>query len=125
MSPLPNPFSNPRLLEAGDGEWVLADDLEFSLVVGAGDIKLRVPSGFTTDFASVPRILWSIFPPFGKWQRAAILHDFLYSKQGQCSRYLADAFFLEGMAKLGVPFWRRVLMYLAVRTFGMFAWRVR
>lgn len=80
-------------------------------------LRIEVPCGFVTDFASVPRFLWPFFPPAGKWNRAAVLHDYLYS-QRSVSRFLADALFREAMFKLGVPVWRRVLMYYAVRMFG-------
>ncbi len=39
------------------------------------DIKIVVEKGFITDFASVPRIFWSIFPPFGVYTKSAVLHD--------------------------------------------------
>ena len=82
-------------------------------------VSVLVPVGFVTDLASTPRFLWSIFPPAGPWIRAAILHDYLYSLS-DCSRFLADALFREAMHDLGVPCWRRVVMYYAVRLFGGF-----
>lgn len=36
-----------------------------------------VPKGFLTDGASVPRIFWSIIPPWGIYGNAAIIHDYL------------------------------------------------
>lgn len=100
-----------------DRRWRLARPLIFRVGFYNGGLRVRVPKDFTTDFASVPRLLWPIFPPSGRWNRAAIVHDFLYS-QPQVSRFLADAVFREAMAKLGVPWWRRVVMYYAVRFFG-------
>jgi hypothetical protein len=82
-------------------------------------IRVEVPVGFTTDFASTPRILWPLFPPAGPWSAAAIMHDYLYTLP-DCSRFLADALFRDAMAHLGVPLWRRVVMYYAVRLCGMF-----
>lgn len=78
---------------------------------------VTVPAGFVTDLASVPRALWSIFPPHGSWAKAAIVHDYLYSS-GKTSRVYADRVFLEGMEVLGVPLLKRQLMYWAVRLFG-------
>ena len=80
-------------------------------------IEVTIPKGFVTDFASVPRFFWRIFPPTGPWCEAAVLHDYLYQKP-RCPRFLADALFREAMRELGVPFWRRVAMYYAVRLFG-------
>jgi len=47
---------------------------------------------------------------------AAVVHDFLYEwKQGLFTRVVADAIFYEAMRILGVPTWKAVMMYLAVR----------
>ena len=35
----------------------------------------KVEKGFITDFASIPRIFWSIYPPFGRYTKSAVLHD--------------------------------------------------
>ena len=35
----------------------------------------KVPVGFTSDGATVPRILWALFPPVGRYFLAAVLHD--------------------------------------------------
>lgn len=96
----------------------LVEDLLFRLQInGDQGIRVRVPIGFETDLASTPRILWPVCPPDGPWSPAAILHDYLYGLPG-CSRFLADALFREAMHKLGVPWWRRVVMYYAVRLVG-------
>ena len=39
--------------------------------------SITVPSGFITDLASTPRILWNVIAPFDV-ARAAIVHDLLY-----------------------------------------------
>ena len=85
-----------------------------------------MPGGFITDFASVPRGLWNIFPPDGKYTQAAVLHDFLYSNKGDVpkgknrSKKECDQIFMEAMEVLGVPWMKRHLMYRAVRLFGRF-----
>jgi hypothetical protein len=58
-----------------------------------------------------------IFPPHGKYAKAAIVHDYLYS-QAVGTKAFADNVFNEAMAVLGVPKWRRLAMYWAVRAFG-------
>ena len=87
----------------------------------AGGSIIEVPEGFETDFASVPRLFWRVVPPWGRYSPAAVVHDFLYST-GKVSRKEADAIFLELMARLAVPLWKRYVMYWAVRLFGWFAW---
>ena len=80
-----------------------------------------VPAGFVTDFASTPRALWSVIPPTGRYQLAAVVHDFLYWDQG-CAREQADAIFRVAMAESNVKPFERDLMWQAVRRFGESAW---
>ena len=95
------------------------EDCVFKYGINAGGmLKVRVPAGTKTDFASVPRWLWWFFPPMGRWNRAALVHDYLCNLKG-CSRFLADAIFREAMAVLEVPVWRRVSMYYAVRIYAV------
>lgn len=95
----------------------LTKPLVFKLGNGNG-ITVSIPEGFECDLASSPRILWRVFPPLGKYQAAAIMHDYLYRSKELGSRFLADALFREAMLCLGVPRWKRILMYYAVRLFG-------
>lgn len=78
---------------------------------------IHVPVGFVTDFASTPFIFWAIFPKTGVYSKAAVLHDWLYQSKIR-SRAMADLIFKEAMAVLGVPRWKRDLMYWGVRCFG-------
>lgn len=39
---------------------------------------MLVPKGYKTDLASVPRLLWALFPPFGRYAFAAVIHDKVY-----------------------------------------------
>ena len=82
-----------------------------------GERVIEVPQGFETDFASVPRFFWRIVPPWGRYSPAAVVHDYLYST-GKVSREDADRAFLTLMQRLGVPAWKRSIMYWAVRWFG-------
>lgn len=85
------------------------------------DVMYVIPSGFVTDFASVPRVLWAIFPPFGPYTKAAVLHDWLY-QLGKATRAEADRAFLDAMAELDVPRIARMAMYYGVRFGGGAAW---
>lgn len=38
---------------------------------------ITVPAGFSTDFASVPKLAQAIYPPMGYYGNAAVLHDWL------------------------------------------------
>lgn len=102
---------------------------------------IRVEKGFITDFASVPRIFWSIFPPFGRYTKAAVLHDRLCvaflnkelwdnvavdkNKLPIClqNRYVrrceADRMFLKAMKSIKVNPYTRVVLYSSVRLYGI------
>ncbi|MBA7657304.1 hypothetical protein ES703_65241 [subsurface metagenome] len=88
---------------------------------GSGD-RITVPVGFITDFASSPFIVWSFIPKWGKYGKAAIVHDYLYQTK-QRTRKEADDIFREAMGVLGVASWRISLMYWGVRSFGWLAWK--
>lgn len=109
----------------GTAWWVLVEDLVCRLTLDGIEFILRVPAGFETDGASVPRFLWFLFPPIGDYYRAAVIHDYLYSRAGECSRFLADSIFRDAMREDGVPALRRILIYYAVRIFGRRGWRRR
>ncbi|MBW1976145.1 MAG: DUF1353 domain-containing protein [Deltaproteobacteria bacterium] len=50
-------------------------------------------------------------------RQAAVVHDYCY-RTGCLSRKKCDQLFSEGMKVLGVPFWKRYVMYWVVRLFG-------
>lgn len=97
---------------AGDGWKVLEP---FSARID-GTQLVEVPAGFETDFASVPRLPLAYLTAGNTAHRAAVLHDYLYSTQAE--RSFADSVFVAAMEAEGIPWWRRKLMYGAVRIFG-------
>ena len=80
--------------------------------------RVEIPEGFVTDFASIPRFLWFMVPPFGRHAPAAVIHDYLYASGQEGARRYADFLFREAMKDSGVPVWRRNMMYFAVRFGG-------
>lgn len=80
-----------------------------------------VPGGFITDFASIPRGLWNVLPKIGKYDRAAVIHDFLYVTDGM-TRRLADAVLWEACAVCGVSLWQQRVIYWGVRLGGWRTW---
>jgi len=66
-----------------NGDYVLLEDY-----IGSAcdeffpSAMIRVPRGFVTDFGSVPKIFWNIFPPVGTFRDACFLrHDWLYATE--------------------------------------------
>ncbi|EJG5924633.1 DUF1353 domain-containing protein [Salmonella enterica] len=110
-------FTTPAILEMlGHYNWRVYEPFAFYLSDDESDV-IEVPAGFITDLATVPRIFWMLLPPDGKYAKAAIIHDYLYDNALR-SKKEADLIFLDGMTVLGVPKWKRMVMYLAVRVFG-------
>jgi hypothetical protein len=111
-------FFDPLFLEYGDGfKWKLTKAFTYRDDTG----WFVVPEGFETDFASVPRFFWRLFPPTGKYGKAAVVHDFLY-RTGKLTRRECDAVFYNAMKSLGVRFFTRWSMWGAVRLFGWAAY---
>lgn len=102
--------------------WRLSKPLTYFVGSEDSGISVTVPEGFITDFASIPRGLWNLFPRWGKHGHAAVVHDFLYWTH-QIPRKEADGVFLEAMRVLKTPEWKARLMYRAVRIFGGLAWK--
>lgn len=82
---------------------------------------VTAPSGFVTDFASVPRAFWSLFRPDGNYAYAAVLHDYLYWQQDR-PKAEADAVFRSAMTDLKILDWQSTILYRAVDLFGSAAW---
>lgn len=113
-------FTDQLLVESLGSKWILRKPFSFYYQNDSTKIEVEVPEGFITDFASTPRLLYPIFPPIGKYNKAAMVHDFLYNKNCplKLTRKQCDQFFLQGMEVLEVPKWKRIAMYLAVRLMG-------
>ena len=102
--------------------WELVEDFYFIRKDGTSFCAQR---GLITDFASTPRIVWPILPPYGKYLEAAVIHDSMYRKDIAISRKTADLIFKENMKELEVPLMKIFIMYWAVRMFGWLSWKKR
>lgn len=90
-----------------------------------------IPKAFLTDGASVPRAFWSIFPPWGIYGQAAIVHDFLCEQKQltldgpfqnkSITQKEIDKIFYEAMKVAGTPVWKRSVIYAAVRAYHAFS----
>lgn len=100
----------------GRPEYRLTGELVYADRVGVGtNLIVCVPRDFPTDLASSP---WGFRWLLAKWPEPAVLHDYLCTLP-ECNRFLADAIFRDAMASQGVPLWRRVVAYYAVRFFAI------
>jgi hypothetical protein len=106
-----------------DGKrWVIRSDFGYDVGEEGSGENINIPKGFVTDFASTPRLLVGVFPRWGKYGNAAVVHDYLYWQQKKYTRERADEIFLEAMEVLGVSKFNKNCLYLAVKHFGFFAW---
>ena len=118
-------FLSPLVVRDDGGTFVLMQTLSYESEVLGG--VLLVPAGFPTDFASIPRGLWNILPPVGKYDAGAVCHDKLYRDgafDGKAiDRGTADRALREAMEVCGVGRVQRWLIYSGVRVGGWLVWR--
>lgn len=112
-------FLTPLAIEAADdqdsGRWILTKALIYQSDIAKQTII--VPRGFQTDLASVPRIPIVYTIVGGVADKAAVVHDYLYSS-GIVPRKVADAVLREASEVTGVSWFRRWTMWLGVRIGG-------
>lgn len=114
--------------------------------------RIKIPAGFVSDGASVPRCLWTItgITPDGQIRAAALVHDFIYKYAGDLpdgsyqkldsskssnlkwvdldniwTRKNADRIFCRIMRECGVSKFKRRMAYRGVRMFGWMFFKKR
>lgn len=112
--------------------WEILDPFVFRLGSPTGIEYVYVPAGFLTDFASIPRVLWSLWPPTGAYGKAAVVHDALYAwpyvrrvdgPSRRVTKAEADRILLAGMQVLGIGWMTQQVLYRGVQVGGGLAWR--
>jgi hypothetical protein len=104
-----------------DRMYYLTKEIEWTPDPGQNAHPVRVPVGFVTDFASIPRAFWSLLPPDGLYTYPAIIHDYLYWEQ-PVSRAEADLVLRYGMEDFKVDGIVINAIYAGVRTGGGVPW---
>lgn len=121
-------ISPGRLRDLGKGKQ-LYTVLEPFFYVSKRFGTIEVPPGFMTDFASVPRPVWSyISPEDPVILYGSVVHDFLYSTRGgrgtpRFSREEADEVLREAMLASCARTTQAWVVFRAVRLFGGSHWR--
>lgn len=116
-------FTKPLIVSPmADGRnWKLVKSFSYHVGSKYSRFIIKVPKGFVTDFASVPQFLWFWMPYWGKYGKAAVIHDRLYQTH-EVSRRMSDTIFYEAMQISGTPKWKARLMYWGVRLGGFLSW---
>lgn len=95
---------------------------------GGTPVERQLRADFAWDGASIPWWAWWVFghPLDPEYRWASLWHD-IGCNEAQCieDRTIADAVFLRLLREAGVGKWRRLAMWLAVRIYGIWVWRVR
>ena len=104
-----------------DGKAILLNDYIYDI----NGYQIKVFKGFITDGASIPKCLQCIYSPYGKYIKAAVIHDYLYSKFNNTgiNRTLADKIFKFIMKETEVNNSTINKFYRAVRLFGEMSWQ--
>lgn len=106
--------------------WRLDEPLVYEVGHEGSGRVITVPAGFETDGASVPRVLWWLLPTWGRYSRAAVVHDLLCAQievgdpHPHAPTWTASAaVFREAMNVSGVDPVTRTVLWLAVRAWGV------
>jgi hypothetical protein len=114
----------PLVVAYIDGvRWLVIQELSYLLQDGRIS---TIHVDFPTDFASIPRALWNIYPPAGngkdRYGVAALWHDWLCEHRQiegmPCTSREAVDLFREIMEYIGVDGVTVRTMYWSVRLFG-------
>lgn len=125
------PFETEVTLTAvGDDRWSLGESLVYR---GERDTWI-IPRGYVTDLATVPRMVAWLIPTYGRYTRAAIVHDYLITNllcRAGCPgpNHVApndiDGIFRRILRELGVSAPRRWAMWAGVRWGALLGGRER
>ena len=97
--------------------WQVLESFDFESIIL--DRIIIVPEGFITDFASIPRSLWTLVGgPTGKYTKASCLHDYCYRTVHFCTKDQADHVLLEAMQLSKVDWLTMKEVYDGVRVGG-------
>lgn len=118
-------YAREESIELGRNLWRVTEAFRYDIGSKNSGSYVTVPRGYLTDGASVPRIAWSIIPPWGPYGAAAIVHDILCEyltviyngMPTKISRERADEILAEAMEVLGVSKRERNLISDAVNIY--------
>jgi hypothetical protein len=81
-------------------------------------MRWDVPAGTVTDGASIPRVLWTAYPPFtGNYREAAVIHDYYCQTRSRPWRDTHGVFY-HAMRTAGVEEQLAKTMYATVLYLG-------
>lgn len=111
-------------LDGTDG-WIIQEDFSILYKLNNKWIKLTCKKGYSFDFASIPKFMFSIIGPRDAIdiQVASLFHDLFYTLRiFLFPRDIADAFFKEIIEVYNGTIVKSNACYSAVRIFGIGPW---
>lgn len=124
---MPNIFTERPQYEDCDAgtDWILMHSVTCKINLENPYTKetvtyITIPAKFKTNFASIPKMFWFIYGPVGKYNRAALVHDYLYTYQKYPKEW-CDSAFLDLMNQSEIGPWTRYPIYYSVKFFGFFS----
>jgi hypothetical protein len=111
-------FKSIKLTPLLNGKWKLLKWVSYHIWYKESNNIVIVPAWFETDWASIPRILWTIiWNPFDtKFITRALIHDYIYVTCKR-TRKEADDVFLEILKNTWNSLIKSYIMYTRVRLF--------
>ncbi len=104
------------LIPYRDYNFLTCDETEVYIEKG---VIIRIPGGFNTDLASIPKWYWSVLAPNRVDLIApSVLHDYLYACNAYVDKKDADEIFFSALIANEVSNRTAYEMYLAVSLFG-------
>lgn len=112
--------------DRGDAIYTTIRPFEYYVGDKGSTLSIKIPEGFETDLASIPRFLRWWLSPDGPWVQSAVMHDWLY--QGvYVDRWLCDYLMWEGMGvgitrptgdRIRIHWFKRTAIYYGIRLGG-------
>jgi len=85
---------------------------------------ISVPKGFSTDFASIPKVFWNLLSHDSPQIREpSVIHDWLYTQKVIYTRKQADQILRSAMLEVGANRFIANTVYYGVRWFGGSYWK--
>ncbi len=74
-----NTFLTPLIVEVlpSGKRFRLHHEFTYLWQWGLRSVRITVPAGAVTDFASIPRFARMLIPKLGRYNKAAVIHDYL------------------------------------------------
>lgn len=127
--PMMYEYARDASLALGKDLWRITSAFLYSFTLNKQSVHVYVPSGYLTDGATVPRLLWDAIPPWGAYGQAAAVHDMLCEyltvfdddhKPVSITRKTADNILRQAMVALGVKRGMRWSVYAGVKLYTFF-----